>query len=262
MDTTLFGDPIKFVSSLAPPSASSQSPAIVSTSNTNAVSPNIDERNEQGQTNTPIYATGLGATANTGLKKSNQTLSHACDSSTYVGGMVYQAGAFGGKIIQAIRDGIKVILEFFGVNPASSALSNKLKKLAQYIKDKIKYIKDITDAINGYLLYVKKIQELIAFILSLPAQLIAYFKDCITTLQKQLVAGFKSALSDTGTDSNGLSDSIKEVQGAIKDLNASVTTLTTTAATAVATTVSTVAATQAAFSSAGFGPTKGNFSKA
>lgn len=253
----------KLVKAQATPTGNSGDSAIVSMTESNAVSPNKAENPVSGTpNNTSVNATGLANDVQSGIKKSNQTLSHACDTGTYVNGAVDQAAAFGGQIIKAIRDGIRAILTALGINPASSALTSKLKKLAQWIKDQTKWIKDITSAINGYLVYVKKIQELISYILSLPAQLIAWFADCLTTLRKQLVASFKTALGDGGTNDAGLADAIKEVQGAISGATKDIATLAATATTAVAATAATVTATTAVFSAAGFGPTKNLFSKA
>jgi hypothetical protein len=126
-------------------------------------------------------------------------------------------------------------LAYFGVNPSSSALSSKLKYLALYIKDKIKFIKDITDAINGYVVYINAIKQLITYVLSLPAQLLTFFKECITELTKQLIAGYNSALD--GVDPTAPDDtlkSLKEVQTQVTQLNQSVTALVATSTGAVA----------------------------
>ena len=260
---------------LAPPSASSGNLPIVTTSDDQAVSSNVDENNTKGSTNISIYATGNGATANTGLKKSNQNLAHACDSSTYVGMAIYQAGAIGGQVIQAVRNAIKAVLAYFGVNPSSNGLKSQLEKIAQYIKDAAIFIKDITDALNGFIAYVNAIKQLLAYILSLPAVLLTYFKDCIATLKKQLVAGFQSALDNTPDPNQAaiddLKNTIKDVQGSISQFTAAVGTLAATATLAVgslltpsqiaiANTQQQAAATQDVYAAAGFSPSTG-FSK-
>lgn len=193
----------------------------VDASASNAVSLNSAENPiPNSPSNTPIYASGNASAAATGIKKSNATVSHACDSSTYVGMVAKQIGAFGGKIVQAIRDAIKAILAYFGVNPSSSGITSQLKKIAQYIKDKAKFIKEISDAINGYIVYLNALKQLLQYILSLPARLLAYFKDCISTIQKQIVAGFKSALDNTPDPT---SSALSDAQNAFKDVQSSVT---------------------------------------
>ena len=275
--TTIAPEATILVNSLAEANTSSEALPIVSTNTNNAISSNVDENNTKGSTNISIYATGNGATANTGLKKSNQNLAHACDSSTYVGMAIYQAGAIGGQVIQAVRNAIKAVLAYFGVNPSSNGLKSQLEKIAQYIKDAAKFIKDITDALNGFIAYVNAIKQLLAYILSLPAVLLTYFKDCIATLKKQLVAGFQSALDNTPDPNQAaiddLKNTIKDVQGSISQFTSAVGTLAATATLAVgslltpsqiaiANTQQQAAATQDVYSAAGFSPTTNNFSKA
>ena len=275
--TTIAPEATILVNSLAEANTSSEALPIVSTNTNNAISSNTDENNTKGSTNISIYATGNGATANTGLKKSNQNLAHACDSSTYVGMAIYQAGAIGGQVIQAVRNAIKAVLAYFGVNPSSNGLKSQLEKIAQYIKDAAKFIKDITDALNGFIAYVNAIKQLLAYILSLPAVLLTYFKDCIATLKKQLVAGFQSALDNTPDPNQAaiddLKNTIKDVQGSISQFTSAVGTLAATATLAVgslltpsqiaiANTQQQAAATQDVYSAAGFSPTTNNFSKA
>ena len=190
---------------------------------------------------------------------------------------ISQAGAFGGKIVQAIRDAIRAIMKYFGVNPSGSGITNQLKKLAEDIKDAAKFVKEITDEITKFIAYVNAIKQLLAYILSLPAQLLEYFKDCVALLKKQLVSGFKSALDNTPDPNqagiDALKDAVSSVQSSISQFTSSVATLTATAAqaaaslvtpgqTAIANTEQQTAATQAVYSAAGFSSTTNNFSKA
>jgi methyl-accepting chemotaxis protein len=226
--------------------------------------------------NSNIYVSGNGTTANGAITNSNKNLAHACDSSTYVGRAINQVGAFGGQIVQAIRNAIKAILAYFGINPSSSGLVNQLKKIAQDIKDAAVFIKKITNAITQFISYVNAIKQLLAYILSLPAVLLAYFKDCIATLRKQLVAGYQSALDNTPdpseSDINQLSGAIKDVQSSIQQVAQAAAGVVSAAATATISlltptqvssgnTQQQAAATQEIFSAAGFSPTSGNFAK-
>jgi hypothetical protein len=259
------------VDAQAKPTKNAGNLPIVTTTDGQAISTNTDENNKQGSTNISIYATGNGATANTGIKIANQNLSHACDSSTYVGMAIYQAGAIGGQIVQAVRDAIKAVLAYFGVNPSSNGLKSQLEKIAEYIQDATKFIKDITDALNGFIAYVNAIKQLLAYILSLPAVLLTYFKDCIETLKKQLVAGFQSALDNTPDPNQAaideLTNTIKDVQNSIGQFTAAVGTLAATATLAVgslltpsqiaiANTQQQAEATQSVFAAAGYTPTQ------
>jgi len=244
----------------------------------NVTSKNLAENPIAGSpSNTPINATGNAATAPTGIKKSNETVSHACDSSTYVGGMVNQIGGFGGQVVKAIRDGIKALLTALGISPAGSGIVSQLKKLASDIKDALKWIKNITDYINQFVAYVNAIKQLISYLLTLPARLLAYFKDCLSTLKKQLVAGFKTALSDTPDPSeadisslqndiedikNSISQAQTAIAGTVTNVVKGVASLTTLNQISVGNTALQQAATTEVFAAAGFSNASGNFSKA
>ena len=216
-----------------PPSSSSGSIGIVSTKKTNASSNFKDENNTQGSTNISIYATGLAANSNTLLKKSNMTVSHACDSSTYVGGMIKQVGFYGGRIVKAIRDGIQAIIKALGFSPDSSGYVSKLQYFARWLKDRIDELKEIQDFLQGYIVFIADIRKAIAFILSLPVCLLKYFQDCLATLRKQLVAGFQQALANVGDPSDA---ALKEASDALKDaqktIDAGIEQIKSTVATA------------------------------
>ena len=187
---------------LTPPTANSLSKPIVTQIDANTIW--VDDGRVPGApSNVPgALASGNAANSVTAIKHSNMTVSHACDSSTYVGMAVAQAGAFAGQIIAGIRAAAKAIQEALGFNPSSSSLKDKLESLAQWIKDQVKFINKITTAMQQFVSYVNAIKQFMAFILSLPSVLLDYFKDCVSTLKKQLVTGFKQALGDVaGTDS-------------------------------------------------------------
>jgi hypothetical protein len=258
---------------LSPPTANSTSPAIVS--NLVATTEFADDGRVAGApSNVPgALASGNAANSVTAIKNSNKTVSHACDSGTYVGMAVFQAGAFAGQIIAAIRTAAKAIQKALGISPSSSSLSNKLKKLAQWISDQAKFIAKITNALQQFISYVNAIKQFLAFVLSLPSILLNYFKDCISTLKKQLVAGFNSAFSDTaGTDKqvSELTSAIKDVNKSIGEFSSAVKTATgTAAAAAISLTTPTQvssgntqaqqAATTAVFAAAGFSDQSKNY---
>jgi hypothetical protein len=264
---------------LAAPTNTQTSTPIVDNTNTNKSSTNAAENTITGSsTNTPAaYINGLASTSATGLKKANESISHACDSSSYVGMAANGLGAIAGAFIREIRAGIKALLEALGISPSGSALANKLKKIAQYIKDVTNFILKITNAMQQIITYINAIKQLITYILTLPAVLLKYFADCIKTLEKQLVAGYKGAFSDSGeasdSDLSALSGAVSDVQSSISQFTQSVVGLTAnTAALSISltspVTVSTgntqaqQVATSQVFASLGFSSTTNNFGKA
>lgn len=257
---------------LSPVTTTSQTSApVINNNDTNAVSPNAAENPvTNSPTNTPITVSGNASTAATAIKKANQNLAHACDTSTYVGGAVYQVGAFAGQIIRGVRAAIQAILNALGINPSGSAISSKLKKLAQYVKDITKAISEVTTYLQKFIAYVNAIKQVLALILALPVILLKYFADCISTLGKQLVAGYQSAIGSTEAptpqQTADLNNAIGDVTNSIQGFTAAVATAagTATAATlslTVPTTISSgntqaqAAATTAVFAAAGFSST-------
>lgn len=254
---------------LSPVTTTSQTSApVINNSDTNAVAPNAAENPvTNSPTNTPITVSGNASTAATAIKKANQNLAHACDTSTYVGGAVYQVGAFAGQIIRGVREAIQAILKALGISPSGSAISSKLKKLAQYVKDITKAISEVTTYLQKFIAYVNAIKQVLALILALPVILLKYFAGCIATLGKQLVAGYQSAIGSTEVptpqQTADLNNAIGDVTNSIQGFTAAVATVagTATAATLSLTVPTTISsgntqaqadATSAVFAAAGF----------
>jgi polysaccharide pyruvyl transferase WcaK-like protein len=252
------------------PTASNATLPIVTTG-TNPPPPatNGDAPQSGAPSNTPIYASGNAANAPTALRKSNQSIAHVCNLPASVNQALFKAGAMGGQIIQAIRNGIKALLKALGINPSTNGIASQLKKLAQYIKDATKFVKDMTKYINGLIVYVNAIKQLISYLLSLPGELLSFFKDCLQKAYAQLQAGYLSVVSEaTSTNTNSSDSIIAEVQNVLQSTTQLITASTQLAAapfalvsaalqpgqTPVANSAAQAAATQAVFSAAGFSP--------
>jgi hypothetical protein len=190
---------------IKPPTKTSNSPVVKSEKKT-TTKPQPDDSSTA--TNTPAaLVSGLAANSATSLKKSNETVSHACDTGTYVNLAIAQVGTIGGQFIRGVREAIKAITTAMGFNPSSSALINQIKKIAGDIKDFTKFVKNITDGIQQFISYVNAIKQMITSILSLSPELLNYFKDCINTLGKQLSASYLAALvSDTSDTTSTTTD--------------------------------------------------------
>lgn len=209
------------------------SPPVLDTTNKNATSLNADENpSKNSPTNTPILASGNGATSATAIKKSNENISHACDSSSYVGKAVFEVGATAGQLMRSIREAIKLALAALGVNPASSAISSQLKKIGYFVDDIKKFIDDIKNFVEGYVRYLNIIKEFIAYLSSLPARLLQYFADCVQLLQQQLAAGYLTELSKAAGVSFNIENTIREVTNGLGELNTNIVTITATASAA------------------------------
>lgn len=234
---------------LSDPTATAADPP-TEVANDNVKSDNADENGGPGTptVRASIYASGNAGNADTGVKKSNASVSHACDKSTYVGMAAAQIGGFGGQVVKAVRDAVKAVMAYFGANPAGAGITSQLKKLAQEIKDAAKFIQKIANAINQYTQLLNKIKQLLNYLLTLPQKLLVYFADCIRSIKQQIASSFTAALADTGDVSSTSTDDLKkaynEVQASLKQATAAVKNVATAAVTATVTTAS-IAATAA-----------------
>jgi len=261
-----------------PTSTSATLPVVTTANNSPTTVTSGDTPQPGAPSNTPIYASGNAPNADTALRKSNQNIAHVCNLPAAVNQALFKAGSVGRQIILAIRNGIKALLKFLGITPSSNGLASQLKKLAQDIADATKWVKDLTAQINGLIVYVNAIKQLIAYILSLPSELIVFFKDCLQKAYAQLQAGYLSVVADS-TDSIDTSSSDSIISAAKDVMNQTTQLISASVAlaaapanlaiaaltpglTPVANTAAQQAATTAVFSAAGFSNTSGNFSKA
>lgn len=210
-----------------------------------------------------ISPQAMGIIDGTGTQIANQNKKHVCDTTIYIERAVAYAKAMGGQLVLAVRNAIRAIMKALGINPGSNGIIEFLKKVKEYADEFTEWMKEIQNDINAFLTGVQKIQALIAYILSLPGELIKYFLGCIKEAYAELSAAFLQVISDVGSEasdeSKQLTDSLKSAYSSVtKSVGAAVKTATmvttlpvTTAATLLSPGNSTVAQQQAAAKEAG-----------
>lgn len=161
--------------------------------------------------------------AATGIELSNNDRAHACDFAIYVRRSMAAAKFYTSQVAVAIREGIKKLLQGLGSSPSTGGFASTIRSLAQYVKRLTKWINDINAMVDVFITYVRKIRAVIEYILSLPAQLLARFKSCLSEAYAELAAGFMAIASDftLTSESGGLSDAAtaaKELFTATKEL--------------------------------------------
>jgi len=196
------------------------------------VSPYTGIFNGTGQPTTP--ALGIGRVANTAISFTNSTLSHNCDFATDLikNNKLKQ---FLNAQANNIRDAIRAVMRALGFSDAtgeSQWLLSKLKAITRalkYIQKNV--IQPILDFEALVIKYVKKIQEIIAYILSLPARLLAMLQDCL----KRLYAAVGNVLTDiVGGGGGGFGDELKAAKEVAQTFNQTLSMAATAAAGAVA----------------------------
>jgi dihydroxyacetone kinase-like predicted kinase len=180
----------------------------------------IDSGNapSNGQPTTP--GTAAGSLKNTTLDRMNNSLSHVCDFSLEVQKnnalrlfLVAQA--------KNIREGVRAIMKALGFSDSTGQyqwLFDRMKDITRALKWlQRNVIQPILDFEKYVVDYIKKIQEIIAWILTLPAKLLAVLKDCLAKLYKlisNLMTAVASDLSEAGTGETGFSDVVSAAKEA------------------------------------------------
>jgi len=194
-----------------------------------------------GQPTTP--PTSRQVVSGTPIEKSNNELAHVCDFITELQKnnllkkfLVAQAGA--------IRDAIRAVMRALGFSDATGANQWAIDKFKTITRELKRIQKEIIQPVLDFekiaVQYIKKLQDIINWILSLPAKLYALLKDCLENLYKLV----KNVLNDVIDAANPFEDSgFSDVMSAAKETVQTVGQTVSLAATAAgnAAAISTVA---------------------
>jgi hypothetical protein len=210
------------------------------------VKPNLAEKNSvnkevnapyaKNQNDNPAFTTfppiSAGIVTGTGVDASNNDLAHICDFSTDALKNTKLA-----KFLKAqannIRDAIRSVMRLLGFSDATGTFQ-WLKDSLQAITRALKYlqknvIQPIIDFENIVIGYVAKLKAIIAYILSLPAKILALLQDCLTKLYKAIANVFDDIKP------SGLGGAFSEIIATAKETAATFTQTVSLASTAVGT---------------------------
>jgi hypothetical protein len=159
--------------------------------------------------------------AGTGIQKSDNSRAHVCDIPNLLRFEQALESFKSSTVFQTIRKGIEALT----AAAASSPLTTQIVGAIKVLRGILRAINEFLDFINGVLLeiarYIAYVQKMIAWLLSLPAELLKRFSDCLASLQNSLLAAV------TGT-SSGTSELVSEFTGLVRDIS---TTINATGAT-------------------------------
>lgn len=185
--------------------------------------PTYSLEGELGKPNTPRLSQGV--VTGTGVEDSNKKIEHVCD---FISEMQKNINLkkYTKAIANQIREAIRAVMRALGVSDATGQYSWLIDKLKTFAREAKRIQKEIIQPIIDFeryvLAYIAKLREMIAYILSLPARLLAILQDCLQRLLKLIANIF----SDIGQGfSDGLSsssfqeviDAAKEAAGAAAD---------------------------------------------
>lgn len=161
----------------------------------------------------------------TGRQISNANREHVCDFADFVRNSMAAAKTGTNIIAQAIRTALQALIKALAPSPAGSALSEQIKTLKRLITRATEILKAVNEGIATVALYVKKINALIQYLLSLPAKLLAMFKQCLSEAYAELAEGVRLIVADfsgvgdtTGYNFSEITDAAKEAIAATKEL--------------------------------------------
>lgn len=190
------------------------------------------EHNVVGQPTVSNQSRGI--ITGTTINVANNNRAHVCDISAEMDRAAKWVKFQYSTVVEAIRKAVRAILTTLGFNPegVSSRLTEIAKKIAAEAKQIKKILKTINDATEIFIKFTEQVKQMIEWISSLPAKLLALLKDCLAELQKSLSKAFTDlfsgeagSLADSGegslaSDIKSITDSAKEVaEAAIETVN-------------------------------------------
>ncbi len=193
-----------------------------------AASPNPPSGVVTERYNEPVLpALSRGVITKTGIEVSNANREHVCDFAMYVRNTMSAAKVGTGQIAMAIRKTIQAVIKALGTSGGSSAIAAQIRSFARLLKRAVAMLEEINAYVDVIVVYVKKINALIQYILSLPEKLLAMFKECLAQAYAELQEGIRLIVADfTG----GGTSTISEISDAVKDVTTATKELATQAA--------------------------------
>lgn len=181
----------------------------------------------------PSKCQGQVTGTSTGL--ANDNLAHVCDFSALARKNT-ALKRFLNAQANNIRDAIRAVMRALGYSDATGTFQ-WIKDSLRAIQRGLKYIQEeviqpIIDFENIVIGYVAKLNGIIAYILNLPAKLLAFLQDCLTALYKSVAAIFDDVSGIT--NSNPFADIISEARTTAAVLSQTVASAVAAAGTAAA----------------------------
>lgn len=144
---------------------------------------------EVGQPTTAPLARGV--VSNTAISQSNSNLAHVCDIPAGIKFEIAKLTISVSGFINTLRTEIEALWSSASSSPFADEIRNAIKTIKAKIKQIQKYIRDQLEPLNDIQKFIESLQELIAFIATLPARIAAFLKDCLSNATK----GISDAIS-------------------------------------------------------------------
>ena len=167
-----------------------------------------------------IPPTARGKVDGTGIDESNKNLVHVCDISQRLKVDLAVVRVYFSGLMQEIRKGIRALILALGFEPSGeiSKLISLAKALARELKHIQSILDDIVDLKNILIDYAKKVAAMIAYILSLPAKLLALLAECLAEFMSSVGSAIVDLFKIPGLEGVDSAATAAELVQAIQDI--------------------------------------------
>jgi len=161
----------------------------------------IDNNSGDGGTTFPSLSGGL--VANTAISVSNSNLAHVCD---ITGSMKYSIAWISlqvKQLVESIRQSIQSLWQGNSNSPfgdGASAIVTAIKNMVNQIQKLIQKAKEAQAAVQGY---ITQLQQLLAYIATIPARIATFLKDCISEATASISSAISNAQAIVNSQSSG-----------------------------------------------------------
>jgi hypothetical protein len=202
------------------------------TANDNLAAKNTGDQLKPGLPTT--WGMAISQVANTAVDFANNDLAHVCDFSSELV-KDNQLKRFINSQANNIREAVRKIMKLLGFSD-STGQYQWIKDSLQSIQRGLKYLNEeviqpILDFEAIVIGYIAKIKKIIAYILSLPAKLLALLQDCLKNLYELVANAFTDITGGDGKSSE-FDDIIKTAKSTAQTLKTTVTMSLQAASTA------------------------------
>jgi hypothetical protein len=138
-----------------------------------------------------------GSIVNTTLAEMNNNLAHVCDFSLEAQ-KNNKLKKFLNAILQSVREAINAAIKAIGSDPTGivSTAVQFLKSVTKFVNwIQVEIIQPILNFEYLVIIYIQQIQQIINYIQSLPARLLAMLQDCLSKLYALLAGIFSDAIN-------------------------------------------------------------------
>ena len=179
--------------------------------NDNLSAPNSGDNTSPGNPTLPPGA--LSQVANTSISKSNSDLTHVCDISGNLQYAIAWASLQVKELIEAVRNAVASLWASSSSSPFADEVRTVIKSIQAQVKQIQALINKAQEVQTVITQYIQKLEQLIAYIISLPARIAKQLAGCLASAQNSLISTISNAATiTTGGSSSALTAVLTQVK--------------------------------------------------